>query len=104
MASAGPVAIFIFLSVLGALVLPVCWLLLAYFSKKLSLKYWPKVFLGFSIIPVASLALIFLSRDIDYVSSKSVLLIYFITPIINIVALVSALIVLTLIWFGRRKC
>ena len=83
MASAGPVALLILISVLSGFLLPImCWIL-AYWQHKKKLHSLFRKTLALSLLPIISFVMLFYGKD--YISAKYNLLYFFSTPFISFI-------------------
>ena len=86
----GPIPLFIFLALAGALFLPVIWWLIAYWQRKKNLLQLYKVSLFFSLTPMASFGSLFMR---DFVPSEFALIVFSLTPVVNIFGVLVVLII-----------
>lgn len=99
MASAYPVAIFLMLAMAGLIIFPVFWLSIAYWQRKNRLNKMSKLSVALSITPILSFILLYFGESI---SPKFTVIVFFATPVINIIFLITILFI-TLFKVRRYK-
>lgn len=90
MASAYPVAAFILFAIVGAITLPLAWWLMAYWQHKRNLNRLSRASRCWSAMPILSFAILYLCAEKALVPPMATLIAFFLTPVVNIIALVVA--------------
>ena len=90
MASASPVAMLILIAIASAIILPILWLLLAYYQRRKHLNRLSMISFLFSFTPILSVLGLNLK---DQISAKVLIITFSATPFINVFAIVTVCIV-----------
>lgn len=87
MASTSPLALIIVFALVGALILPLLWWILAFWQRKYSLFGFYKVSLLLSLMPIVSVIGLRLGGEI---SAKYSVIFFTVSPFINLLAFITA--------------
>jgi hypothetical protein len=88
MASTSPLALIIVFALVGALILPLLWWILAFWQRKYSLFGFYKVSLLLSLMPIVSVIGLRLGGEI---SAKYSVIFFTVSPFINLLAFITVL-------------
>src|SRR5690606_1406230 len=102
LASAGPVALYLVLTLCGIVVFPIIWWALAFWMHRRGLVTCFRTSMALSLTPMLGGSMLYFSGEGSWVSAKAALTIFFLIPVINVIAILIALMAL-LIFEIRRK-